>query len=134
MAAKKDGQIPEWLDINIGDQVKHAKWGVGTVLFKSGAGDSTKVIVVFPEEGQKKLMLKHAKLKKVGTAPKAEVAAKTKQLQKQAAAAPEEEAIEEEDLTPPDEDSAAVPDEDEAGVFEDDEEESVGKKEDDYNE
>jgi hypothetical protein len=130
VAAKKDGQIPEWLDINIGDQVKHAKWGVGTVLFKSGAGDATKVIVVFPEEGQKKLMLKQAKMKKVGTAPKAEVAAKAKQLQKQIApvAAPDEETIEEGDLAPPEEDVVAVPDEDEAGVFEDDDEEKFEKK------
>ena len=53
--------------VEIGDQVKHAKWGVGTVLFRSGTGDNAKAIVVFPDEGQKKLMLKYAKLKKVGT-------------------------------------------------------------------
>ncbi len=49
---------------DIGDQVKHPKWGVGTILFRSGSGESAKVIVVFPEEGQKKLALKYAKLKK----------------------------------------------------------------------
>jgi hypothetical protein len=53
--------------IEIGDQVRHAKWGVGTVLFRSGSGDGAKAIVVFPEEGQKKLMLRYAKLTKVGT-------------------------------------------------------------------
>jgi len=51
--------------IEIGDQVKHSKWGVGTVLYKSGSGDRAKAIVVFAEEGQKKLLLKYAKLKKV---------------------------------------------------------------------
>jgi hypothetical protein len=52
-------------DFGIGDQVQHPKWGVGTILFRSGSGDAAKVIVVFPEEGQKKLALKYAKLKKL---------------------------------------------------------------------
>jgi uncharacterized membrane protein YukC len=52
-------------DIEIGDQVKHAKFGTGTVLYKSGSGDRAKAIVVFPEEGQKKLLLKYAKMKKI---------------------------------------------------------------------
>jgi hypothetical protein len=67
---KTSAESREWDDISIGDQVKHAKWGVGTVLFRSGMGDDAKAIVVFPEEGQKKLMLCHAKLKKVASAPK----------------------------------------------------------------
>lgn len=69
MSKKKDQESNEepFDQIDIGDQVKHAKWGVGTVLFRSGSGDNAKAIVVFPEEGQKKLMLKYAKLKKVGT-------------------------------------------------------------------
>jgi DNA helicase-2/ATP-dependent DNA helicase PcrA len=49
----------------VGDQVKHPKWGVGTVMFKSGTGENTKVVVVFQEEGQKKLLAKKARLKKV---------------------------------------------------------------------
>ena len=52
-------------EFEIGDQVKHPKWGIGTILYKSGSGDRTKAIVVFPEEGQKKLLLKYAKLKKI---------------------------------------------------------------------
>ena len=67
MAKKQDEPVEEWDQIEIGDQVKHAKWGVGTVLFRSGNGENAKAIVVFPEEGQKKLMLKYAKLKKVGS-------------------------------------------------------------------
>lgn len=51
--------------IEIGDQVKHPKFGTGTVLYKSGSGDKAKAIVVFAEEGQKKLLLKYANLKKV---------------------------------------------------------------------
>ncbi|MFH0794547.1 MAG: hypothetical protein V2A74_11010 [bacterium] len=50
----------------IGDQVRHPKWGVGTILYRSGSGDRAKAIVVFPEEGQKKLLLKFAKLRKLG--------------------------------------------------------------------
>jgi hypothetical protein len=67
MAKKTEDPIAEWDQIEIGDQVKHDKWGVGTVLFRSGTGANAKAIVVFPEEGQKKLMLRFAKLKKVGT-------------------------------------------------------------------
>jgi hypothetical protein len=63
----KDEGSAEWDQIEIGDQVRHPKWGVGTVLFRSGMGNNAKAIVVFPEEGQKKLMLRYAKLKKVGT-------------------------------------------------------------------
>jgi hypothetical protein len=67
MARNKEENSAEWDQIEIGDQVRHPKWNVGTVLFRSGMGNNAKAIVVFPEEGQKKLMLKHAKLKKVGT-------------------------------------------------------------------
>ena len=52
-------------EIEIGDLVKHQKWGEGTVLSKIGHDDNTKVVVVFPEAGQKKLLVKYAKLKKV---------------------------------------------------------------------
>ena len=51
--AKKKG-LEEY---ETGDQVKHPQWGVGTVLFKNGTGERQKVIVVFPEEGQKKLLV-----------------------------------------------------------------------------
>ena len=55
--------------LEIGDQVRHPKWGVGTILYKSGSGEQMKLIVVFPEEGQKKLLAKYAKLKKVTEPP-----------------------------------------------------------------
>lgn len=65
-----------WDDIGIGDQVKHPTWGNGTVLNRYGSGDEAKAIVVFTEEGQKKLMLRFAKLKKIGSAPRPEPGAK----------------------------------------------------------
>ena len=62
---KKIKKVHAENEIEIGDQVKHSKFGTGTVLYKSGSGDRAKAIVVFPEEGQKKLLLKYAKLKKI---------------------------------------------------------------------
>lgn len=52
-------------EFEIGDSVKHPKWGVGTILYKTGSGNRTKLIVIFPEEGQKKLLMRYAKLKKI---------------------------------------------------------------------
>src|SRR5690606_24448377 len=51
--------------IDVGDQVIHPKFGVGTVLHKIGDGEEAKLTVAFPEEGQKKLLAKYAKLKRV---------------------------------------------------------------------
>lgn len=132
MATKniKDEGTEDWDQIEIGDQVKHPKWGVGTVLFRSGMGNNAKAIVVFPEEGQIKLMLKYAKLKKVGTTSlksvekmKAETAPKLPAVEKMA---DEEEvdldlgeAIEDEDLLLDEEDSDVV-------GFGDDEEDEFG--------
>jgi hypothetical protein len=45
---------------------------VGSILFKSGTGESTKAIVVFPEHGQRKLLLKYAKLELVQDTEEAE--------------------------------------------------------------
>lgn len=60
--ARADSETEEF---EIGDQVKHPKWGVGTILFKSGLGEHAKIVVVFSEEGQKKLLVRKARLKKV---------------------------------------------------------------------
>lgn len=56
--------------IDIGDKVRHPKFGQGTVLSKSGEGDSFKVVVKFPTDvGEKKLVAKYAKLKKIDDRP-----------------------------------------------------------------
>lgn len=60
----------------VGDQVHHPQFGIGTVLYKYGEGEATKLDVVFAEEGQKKLLAKYAKLRKV-TDPTAEATADT---------------------------------------------------------
>ena len=55
----------------VGDQVRHPLFGIGTVLYKYGEGDSMKLDIVFAEEGQKKLLVKFANLKRI-TDPTAE--------------------------------------------------------------
>jgi hypothetical protein len=56
--------------IDIGDKVRHPKFGQGTVMSKSGEGDSFKVVVKFPADvGEKKLVAKYAKLKKIDDRP-----------------------------------------------------------------
>lgn len=127
----KDEGSAEWDQIEIGDQVKHPKWGVGTVLFRSGMGNNAKAIVVFPEEGQIKLMLKYAKLKKVGTTSlksvekmKAETTPKPAPVEKIVGDEEEvdldlDEGLGEEDLLLDEEDSEVV-------GFGDDEEEEFG--------
>lgn len=50
-----------------GDKVEHTKWGLGVIIHRTGTGENSKVIVLFHKEGQKTLMVKYAKLKKVGS-------------------------------------------------------------------
>jgi PcrA/UvrD tudor domain len=64
MASRRTGST-DWETFEVGDRVKHPKWGVGSILFKKGSGESAKAIVVFPERGQVNLMLKHAKLERI---------------------------------------------------------------------
>jgi DNA helicase-2/ATP-dependent DNA helicase PcrA len=48
----------------IGAKVRHAKFGVGTILGAEGEGENTKLTVSFPGYGQKKLMAQYAGLEK----------------------------------------------------------------------
>lgn len=58
----------EIIEFDINDKVEHPKWGLGVVMHRSGSGEKTKVLVQFyKEEKFKTLMVKFAKLKKVGT-------------------------------------------------------------------
>ena len=52
---------PRW---PIGSKVRHAKFGVGTILGAEGEGNDTKLTVSFPDYGQKKLMAQYAALEK----------------------------------------------------------------------
>jgi DNA helicase II / ATP-dependent DNA helicase PcrA len=61
-AKNEEEEIPEFEQ---GEQVEHPKWGIGTIIIKQGAGPNQKLQILFPEEGQKKVMAKYAGLKKV---------------------------------------------------------------------
>lgn len=53
------------LDLRIGDDVRHAKWGEGVVLDLQDSGDKAQAYVRFPEVGEKWLLLAWAPLQKV---------------------------------------------------------------------
>ena len=55
--------IPE---VSPGDTVMHDRFGEGVVLSVSGRGQDTELVVVFQDEGEKRLLLAYAPLKKVG--------------------------------------------------------------------
>jgi DNA helicase-2/ATP-dependent DNA helicase PcrA len=48
----------------IGTKVRHAKFGMGTILAAEGEGEETKLTVSFPGYGQRKFMTKYAGLEK----------------------------------------------------------------------
>jgi DNA helicase-2/ATP-dependent DNA helicase PcrA len=56
------GSHPRW---KLGAQVRHPKYGVGTILACEGEGGDTKLTVSFPGYGQKKLVERFASLEKV---------------------------------------------------------------------
>ena len=55
----------EWVRFEVGDRVRHAEWGVGTVLEVEGLGQNAKLQVGFAGGVAKKLLIKYAKLSKV---------------------------------------------------------------------
>ena len=59
-AAKPEGET-----FRVGQKVKHAVFGLGTVLSSVGAGDDAQVTVAFPNVGIKKLVAGYARLEKV---------------------------------------------------------------------
>jgi hypothetical protein len=52
----------EKAEINVGDRVKHPKLGEGDVLDIHPFGEETCVVISFEHLGQKKVILKYAKL------------------------------------------------------------------------
>jgi DNA helicase-2/ATP-dependent DNA helicase PcrA len=63
-AAAENSHNPN--DYAVGAQVMHPKFGPGKILNKSGQGKDVKVVVFFPKHGQKKLLLRFAKLQLLG--------------------------------------------------------------------
>ena len=52
-------------DYNKGQKVKHPTFGVGTIFSVEGAGDQTKVGVMFSDQTIKKFVVKYARLEKI---------------------------------------------------------------------
>ncbi len=61
------GNFEELTDVSLGDRVKHQRFGIGTIKELEGAGPNKKAIIQFDNVGEKKLLLKFAKLEKVIT-------------------------------------------------------------------
>lgn len=51
--------------IQVGDKLRHAKFGDGVAVSVAGSGDQLMVSVAFPDHGVKKLMWKYAPMKKI---------------------------------------------------------------------
>jgi DNA helicase-2/ATP-dependent DNA helicase PcrA len=49
-------------ELRVGTKVMHEKFGKGKIISKEGFADQTKVVVFFNDYGQKKLLLKFARL------------------------------------------------------------------------
>lgn len=60
---KLEGDPYESLQVE--DHVKHPKFGEGQIIQRSGSGEQTKFLVAFNEEGEKLLLGRYAKLKKI---------------------------------------------------------------------
>ncbi len=55
----------EALGLKVGDDVVHASFGEGVVLLIDGSGDKAEVVIRFPGQGEKRLLLSWAPLKKL---------------------------------------------------------------------
>jgi DNA helicase-2/ATP-dependent DNA helicase PcrA len=53
-------------DFKVGDRVRHQRFGEGTITSLTNPGDSAKAMVDFEYAGTKQLLLKFAKLEKIG--------------------------------------------------------------------
>ena len=60
-----DGNFKALTDVNTGDRVKHQRFGLGTIEGVEGNGPNKKATINFDNVGEKKLLLKFAKLEKI---------------------------------------------------------------------
>ena len=63
--SKDSGNYEALTDIEIGEKVKHQRFGHGVITDIEGSGANKKAIIRFENVGEKKLLLKFAKLEKV---------------------------------------------------------------------
>ena len=65
-APKRVSPRREIVKLSVGDRVRHATFGEGSVVGVSGEGDKTVATVTFAETGaQKRLLLRYAQLEKI---------------------------------------------------------------------
>jgi DNA helicase-2/ATP-dependent DNA helicase PcrA len=55
----------EGLDLKIGDDVRHNKFGEGVIIDLSGSGEKAEAVVRFRDAGEKHLLLSWAPLEKI---------------------------------------------------------------------
>ncbi|HUT25709.1 MAG TPA: hypothetical protein VM492_15320 [Sumerlaeia bacterium] len=65
MTVKSGSDVDHYDSFQVEDRVKHPKFGEGQILQRNGFGDQTKLLVAFNEEGEKLLLAKYAKLRKI---------------------------------------------------------------------
>ena len=58
-------EIKEKIEVEVGDKIRHADWGIGTVLEKIGTENDIFITVDFKKVGLKKLSMNYAPLEKV---------------------------------------------------------------------
>ncbi|PIW11527.1 MAG: ATP-dependent DNA helicase PcrA [Candidatus Infernicultor aquiphilus] len=58
-------KIKEKIEVDVGDKIRHADWGIGTVLDKIGTENDIFITVDFKKVGLKKLSMNYAPLEKV---------------------------------------------------------------------
>lgn len=66
-ASQDSGDFTELTDVAEGDRIKHQRFGMGVIKELEGAGPNKKAIIQFDNVGEKKLLLKFAKLEKVSS-------------------------------------------------------------------
>lgn len=60
-----EGNFADADEINVGDRVKHQRFGHGRIMEMEGSGPNKKAVIQFDNVGEKKLLLKFAKLEKL---------------------------------------------------------------------
>ena len=60
-----EGNFESLTDVSVGERVKHQRFGFGEIKEIEGSGPNKKALINFDNAGEKKLLLKFAKLEKI---------------------------------------------------------------------
>jgi DNA helicase-2/ATP-dependent DNA helicase PcrA len=60
-----EGNFEALTDVQVGERIKHPRFGVGNITDLEGTGPNKKAVIAFDNVGEKKLLLKFAKLEKL---------------------------------------------------------------------